>query len=309
MALTINQIMAASFADVVAEKRKPANQWAESALMKHLDKLGAIKKVDLGQTIEATLDYRRNAGAQVLATDMAPTSTTKTEVLTAASYAIASVSVPIVWSKQDEASNGTRAQKVDLVDSLINNALDSHDDLFEQTLFTTSNGLLGFNSLITEDGTGSPGGIDASVETWWKNKFSEYTDSTDIVADMTTVWNACTKGSGSQFMPKLLVSDAATQAVFEGTQQTHQRYIDTDDLKAGFRTIAFKTAMYVFSPYGGDSIFFLNPKCYEIRVSKQFYRALGDLINLESAEGYKRSVYTAGNVAVSNRSRLGVCFT
>jgi hypothetical protein len=305
---TINQILSASYPHVVAEKRKPTNQFSDSALMRELDRQGAIVKVDLGATIEATLDYRRNPGAQVLATDLTPTSTTKTEVLTAASYSPASVSVPIVWSKQDEATNGTKAQKVDLVDSLINNALDSHDDLFEQTLFTGSNGLIGFDTLITNDGTGTIGGIVAGTDTWWKNKFDQRTGSSDMVASMTEVWNLCTKGSGSQMMPKILVSDAATQAIFEGTQQSNQRYIDTDDLKAGFKTLAFKTARYVFSPYGSTKVIFLNPKVYQIRVSKAFYRALGELIPLESAEGYKRSVYTAGQVVTTARNRLGVSF-
>jgi hypothetical protein len=309
MALSISQILAASYPAVVAEKRRPANQWSESALMRELERQGAIKRVNLGSTIEATLDYRRNAGAQVLSSDLAPTSTNKTEVLTAASYSIASVSVPMVWSKEDEAKTPTENEKVAFVDSLIENALASHDDLLEQTLFTTSNGLLGFSSLITETGVGSPGGIDASVETWWKNKFAEYTDDTDIEAVMTSVWNACTKGSGSQLTPKILVSDAATQAVFEGTQQALQRFVNTDELNAGFKVLAFKTARYVFSQYGTDSIFYLNPKSYQIRASKQYFRFKEKETPLENAEGYKTSVYSALQAISDNRSRLGVAFT
>lgn len=309
MSLSISQILAASYPAVVAEKRRPASQWSESALLSALDKLGAIKRVDLGATIECPLDYRRNAGAQVLATDLTPTSTTKTDVMTAASYGIASISVPIVWSKEDEAKTPTRNSKVDFVDSLINNALDSHDDLLEQTLFVGSNGLLGFDTLITETGTGSPGGIDASVETWWKNKFDSYVDDTDIEAAMTEVWNNCAKGTGSGLTPKLLVSDAATQALFESSQQAQQRYVDSQDLKAGFKTLAFKTASFVFSQYGTSSIYFLNPKSYQIRVSRQYFRQKGKERELENAEGYKTSVYSALQAVTDNRSRLGVAFT
>lgn len=306
MSLTISQILSASYPAVVAEKRRPTNQWSESALMRELERQGAIKRVSLGSTIEATLDYRRNAGAQVLASDLAPTSTNKTDVLTAASYSIASVSVPIVWSKEDEAKTPTENEKIAFVESLIENALASHDDLLEQTLFTTSNGLLGFNSLITDDGTGSPGGIDASVEVWWKNKFATYTGASDIEAKMTSVWNACTKGSGSQLTPKICVSDAATQATFEGTQQANQRYVDTDELNAGFKVLAFKTARYVFSQYGGTRQFFLNPQSYQIRASKQYFRFKDKETPLENAEGYKTSCYSALQVITNNRSRLGV---
>lgn len=308
MALSISQILAASYEAVANEKKKPANQWAESALLRELERQGAIKRVNFGPTIECTLDYRRNAGAAVLSTDLQPMSLTKTEVLTAASYAIASVSVPIVWSKEDEAKNPTENQKVDLVDSLINNALESHDDLLEETLFTGSNGLIGFDTMITSAGTGTIGGIDASSETWWANQFDQYTDETDIESSMTSVWNACAKGSGSTMVPRILVSDGDTQALFEGTQQGQQRYVDTDELKAGFKILAFKTARYVFSQYGNTSIRFINPKNYQLRVSKQFFRAKGKEQEIDNANGSRVFVYSAVQAVTDNRSRLGVAY-
>jgi len=298
---SISQLLAASYPAVIA--KKPANQWAESALLRELERQGAIKRTPLGSTIDATLDYRANPGAQVLATDLAPTSTTKTDVLSAASYAPAAVSVPIVWSKQDEAMNDD--QKVDLVASLIDNAIESHDDLIEQCLFTGQNGLIGFDTLITDDGTGTIGGINAGTDVFWKNRQAQYTNSTDIEAKMTSVWNLCTKGSGSPMTPKLLVSDAATQATFEGTQQGLQRYVNTTDLNAGFVVLAFKSARYVFSQYGGTRIFFTNPKNYQIRVSKSMFRFKDKETPLENSEGYKTSVFSVLQVVTDNRSRLG----
>ena len=302
---SISQLFAASFPAIVADRNRAANQWSESALMRELQRQGAIQKVDFGATIEATLDYRRNPGTQVLATDLTPTSLTKTDVLSAASYSIASVSAPIVWSKQDEASNSTEAQKVDLVDSLINNALDSHDDILEATLFTGVNGLIGFDTLITDAGTGIIGGIDSSTDVWWKNQQATYTGASDIVAKMIAVWNLCTKGSGSPLTPRILVSNAATQATFEGTQVANQRFVDTTDLAAGFVTLAFKSARYVFSQYGGTRIFMLNPKSYRLLCSRQFFRQKDREQPLENAEGYKTSVYSALQVVTNNRSRLG----
>lgn len=308
MALTISQIVASSYAAV--EKKKAENQWAESALLRELQRQGFIKKVNLGATIDETLDYRRNAGAVVHTTDLQGLSLSKTEVLTAASYSIASVSVPMVWSKEDEAKNSTENQKIDFADAIMNNALESHDDLLEETLFTTASGLLGLNDLITEAGTGTVGGIDASIETWWKNKFDQYVDETDIESSMTGVWNACAKGSGSTKVPRILVSDGNTQAVFEGTQQPMQRYVDSEDLKAGFRTIAFKTARYIFSQKAtpADSIYFLNDS-YTVKGSKQFFRAKGKEQELDNAQGTRVFIYSALQVTVKNRSRLGVCFT
>ncbi len=302
---TISQLLAASYPAVIS--KKPANQWAESALLKALEAAGAVKRIAMGSTIEATLDYRANPGAQVLATDMTPTSTTKTEVLTAASYDPAQISVPIVWSKADEAKNDD--DKIQLVSSLIDNALESHDDLIEQNLFTGTNGFIGFDTLITNDGTGTIGGIVAGTDVMWKNEFATYVDDTDIEATMTTVWNACTKGTGSSMTPKILVSGSATQATFESTQQSQQRYANTSELNAGFTSLAFKSSRYVFSPYGGTSIYFLNPKNFTLRVSKSMYRFKDKEVKLANAEAYATSVFSVLQAITDNRSRLGVAHT
>jgi hypothetical protein len=85
MALTIGQIVAASYPAVLNAMRKAANQWVESAFLRELERQNAVERASLGATIEKTLDYQRNPGAAFLATDLQPTSMSKTEVLTAAS--------------------------------------------------------------------------------------------------------------------------------------------------------------------------------------------------------------------------------
>lgn len=309
MPLAVSQILASSYAAVANEKRKPANQWAESALLREMERTGAVKRVNYGPTLEETLDYRRNAGAAVLSTELQAMSLSKTEVLTAASFGIGSISVPIVWTKEDEAKNPTENQKIDLVDSLISNALDSHDDLLEETLFTGVNGVVGLDTLIHNSGTGTIGGIDASTETWWKNQFDTYVDETDIEATFTSVWNGCAKGSGSASVPKLLVSDGDTQAVFEGSQQGQQRYIDSEDWKVGAKTLAFKTSRYIFSQYGSTRVLFLNPKSAYLKVSRQFFRAKGKEQELDGANGTRVFIYSAVQLVTNNRSRLGVAHT
>nr|ALS91302.1 MetaGeneMark_Unknown Function [uncultured bacterium] len=303
---SISQILAASYPAVIA--KRPANQWAESAVLRSLEKLGAIKRTNMGETIEVPLDYQANPGTQELATDMAPTSTSKTEVLTAASYAVGSISVPIVWSKEDEAKN--EEQKVELVGSLIDNALESHDDQVETLLFTTGNRVIGLDTLVTEDGTGTIGGIVAGTDIFWKNKFKDYTDASALLADLTSVFNACSKGSGSPQMPKLIVTSADSHAVYEGKLQANQRYIDAKDAQGGFISLAFKTANMVFSQrYTSDSYFFLNPKNFQVRVSKKMWRYKDREAKLPNAEAYGTSLFSVLQVVTDNRSRLGVAFT
>ena len=307
MALTIGQIVAVSYPEVLAEMRKAANQWAENAFLRELERQGAVVRRSLGATIEAPLDYQANPGAEFLATDLQPTSMAKTEVLTAAGYDIAEISVPIVWSKKDEVQNPTQNQKIALVKQLLENGINSHDNLIERYIFQTStNGFLGFGTHITSAGTGSDGGIDSGTNTWWRNQTATYVDDTDIEAAFTTVYNAAAKGSGATLIPTGMVSDGATQAIFEGTQQANQRWVDTQDLKAGFKTLGFKTCRYVFSQFGTSSVYFWNPKNFQVVVSKEYFRDRGDTQEIPNANGYVTKIYSALQSVTTNRSRLGV---
>lgn len=309
MALTIADIAAASYPAVVNARDKAANQWAESAFLRELQKQGGLKRVDFGPTIEVTLDYVRNSGAAILATPFTSTSTSATAVIGAASYAVAEVSVPVNWSKADDAKNPSQNQKIDYVTALLDNAMASHDDILEATLFATSNGLVGFSDMITEDGTGTIGGIVSGTDTMWKNKFDEWTDDSDIEAVFTSVWNLCAKGSGSGLAPTLIVSGADTQAIYESTLQTNQRFIDSSEANGGFKVLAFKNARYVFSKAGGESAYFLNPKSYQVLASRSHFRMKGDTQEHYNANAYNFKIYSAVQAITNNRSRLGVAFS
>jgi hypothetical protein len=107
-------------------------------------------------------------------------------------------------------------------------------------------------------------------------------------------------------MPTLIVSDGATQALFESTQQAQQRYVDEEELKAGFKILAFKTSRYVFSQYGSTSLFFMSKKAFGCRFAKEFFRSRGETQELPNAPGYRTTVYSAGQFTTNNKSRGGV---
>lgn len=309
MALTIEQLAAVSFPAVLAEMRNQ-NQWAENAALRELERQGAIKRVSLGATIEATLDYRPNPDSAVLANDQDVAALVKTEIVTAASYDIAQISVPVTWTKGDEAKNPTENQKISLVKQILENGVNSHDDLVEQCIFTTSTAggteLTGLADLISTAGTGTVGGIDASVETWWRNQADTYVDASDIEAGMTSIWNACIKGSGSSLQPSLLLGGSDPFNTYEAQLQTMQRFVDSSEANGGYTKLAFKTAPCVFSQYGASKIYFLNPKNYQIVVSKQYFRDKGDTQTVPGQNAFYFLIYSALQAIVNNRSRLGV---
>lgn len=308
MALTIGQMASISYPAVINESNKPANQWAESAFLRELERQGGVKRKSLGETIEMQLDFVANQSTTMLDTDMQPTSLSKTEVLGTASYTVASLSTSVIWSKEDDAKNPSENQKIDFVGALLSNANQSHEDKIEYSLFQTLTGrFLGLKTVVADSGQGSCGGINAATETMWRNPTASYLDdASDIEAQMTSIHNTATKGSGSPSTPKLIVSGAAAQALFESTQQALQRYVDSKELNAGFKILAFKDARYVFSQYGGTNIYFLNTKSAPLVVSAQYYKQKGEQSELDTTNAFVFKIFSALQFATNNRSRLGV---
>jgi hypothetical protein len=312
MTPTITQILASSYASVQNDRNLPANQWAESAFLNELERQGMIERADLGPTIERTLDWRANTTMAVIgASDLATTSlATATDVITAASYNPAQVAGWVIWPKALDMKNPTVNQKIDVVKGLIANAFASHDDVLERTLFVTSSAggdeLQGLDNLIATDGLGTVGGINASTDAFWRNKVDGFTSGLDLEAGMESLWNRTEKGTGSQFKPTLIVSDGQAQALFASTQQTQQRF-EGQDLKASFTTILFKTARSVYSKEApAGKFYFIGNKSYRVFVSRDYYRAKGETMEIQGGTGYTFQVYTGIQATTSNRSRIGV---
>lgn len=311
MALTIDQISAASYPAVLAEMRKPANQWNQNAALDVLQSMGFIQREAFGNNIEVPLDYRVNPDTMVLASQQDAASLIKTEVLTSAVYDIAEASVQVAWTKHDEACNPEPTQKVSLVRARLENAINSHDDLLEQRIFTSSTAggieVNGLNDLLATAGTGTVGGIDSGTETWWRNQTDTYTDGSDLEASMVDVFNACSKGTGGA-QPKVLISGAATIGLFESQLLTVQNFNNTTDADRGFKTMSFHGAKFIYSQKGGTSIYFLNPKNYQLVVSKQYFRDKGSTYDIPGQNAFYFLIYSALQFITNNRSRLGVLY-
>lgn len=310
MAISISQLLTASYAAVA--NSTPENQWAESAFMRELERQGGIKRVPGGPTIEVPLDFIQNPDLDFLATDFTPVGMDKTEVLTAASYTPAQLSVPVKWSKGDEAKNPETNQKVALVKSLLENGMTSHDEGIEAALFAAAatDGFLSLPAVLATSGQGVVGGIDSAVETWWRHPTVTYNvNFSDIESLLTSAYNQAAKGSGSKLAPTLLIGSSDAISGFEGTQQSLQRFVDTDEAKAGFKLLAFKTARFVYSQYAPttlDQVWGLNPKSLYLQVFKNAYRQKGDVMEIPSANGYVMKIYSALQLVVANKSRLFV---
>ena len=291
--------------------RKPANQWAENAALKVLEKMGFIKRINFGENIEVPLDYRANPDIAVLVNDQDEHALLKTEVITSAVYEIAQISEPVTWTKGDDAKNPSETQKVDFVKHLLENGINSHDDLLEQHIFTASTAggteVNGLDTLVPTSGQGTVGGIDASVETFWRNQADTYlADGSDIEAVFTELFNEASKGSGSSMGPKLLLSGSDPHVLYESQLQTLQRYSSGEVGDGGFKALKFKGVDYIFSQYGGSNVYFVNPKNFQLVVSKEYFRDKGATTPVQGQNTFYFLIYSALQMVTNNKSRLAV---
>ena len=314
MAIPFEQLVAATYDDVVNEKNKAADQWSDSSFLKSLEKLGGVKRVPGGATLQLTLDYKANPAADFLALDTTSTSTSKTEVLTAASYSMVPLVVPTNWSFFDEAVNSEKNQKVDLVSSIVDNALATHDQAIEEAFFAATGGTDGFITLVdlySEDGTGTVGTIVSSTETWWKSQFKDWGTDTGatLLADYTTLYNSCAKGSGGK-KPNVIVGSAVMQASYEAALVANQRYVNVDKASGGFTELQFKNIPYLFtSEYTSDSAWMFNTadtKLYVVMSAWRQRRKVQDHVNAAMSN---MKIFSVCQIATKNRSRGGVLFT
>ena len=310
MANNLTQLVASTYDSVVAERSKPSNQWSENAVLNFLEKKGGVKKVAGGATLELTLDFQANSAADFLATDSTTTGTSKTTVLDGATYSFVPLVVPVNWTFTDEALNMDPNRKVDLVASIVDNAIESHDDAIETALFAASatDGFESFLTLMTEDGTGTVGSIVAGTETWWKNQFKDYGDNSTLLADFRTLASACAKGTGGS-EPNVIACGATEYGVYEGKLIANQRY--AGQVGAGsFTALKFGNADLVFSQAAtNDSYFFMNTKHIKLYVVRSAWRSRRDPVEHINAAMTNMKLFSVLQLATDNRSRLGVAWT
>lgn len=314
MAVPFNQLVATTFDDVVNERKKAADQWSDSSFLKTLEKLGGVKRVPGGATLQLTLDYIANAAVDFLATDVTPTSTTKTSVLTAASYPYIPLVSPMNWTLYDEALNSDPNQKVDLVQAIVDNGLTSHDQAVEMALgaATATDGFLSLPVLYPHDGAGVVGTIDSGVEVWWKGKFKDYGTDTGntLLGDYATLYNSIKKGSLGR-APNVLVGSAREQAIFEAALVNMQRFVDVGNkMSASAETLAFKNIPWIFSmAFTTRDVFMFNTNDTQLFVVSSAWRSRREAIEHVNAAMMNMKIFSVLQFATRNRSRGGVLFT
>ena len=113
---------------------------------------------------------------------------------------------------------------------------------------TVAKSFVGLKGFITDDGTGTVGGINATTWPFWKNQFQSIARATGLQypalkAGLNALWMKLIRGTEH---PDLVVADAEVYATYESGLQENQRYADARLGALGFETLKYKSAALVF---------------------------------------------------------------
>lgn len=279
---------------------------------------GSIISIDGGISIAIPImyaengSYKRYSGAEQL-------NTSSNEVFSVFQYQPKQVAINIQATGREIHQNMGRSQVRDLVKSRVMNAKVTFENQFNIDLLSAgalANQIGGLQLLISDDGTGTVGGVSRSSFSFAKNQFYRattdggaamsasnlitYMDSLDVLLQS---WRAKTK---------VILSDNVSFKYYEATVHPLQRLNQEKGAlgKLGFRTYQYKNAEVVFeaavSGMPTATQYWLDPEVLELR-----YYAGRNLTRLPKRESFNQDAsieYLAwmGNLTAKNFRRLGV---
>lgn len=308
-----------SFTNIVTttwENRKKEladNLSLSNVLWAELNRKGRIRPVSGGTKIVEPLMHggptaQSYSGAETL-------STSDADMFTAAEYAWKQYAASATMTGLEKAQNSGPEQFLDLVESkmmateasLINTL---NADAY---LVGTANGgktLGGLALLVSDDGTGTVGGIVSGTYTFWKNSFynGDTTTAANVQTQINTLWASCQRGAGQSERPDIGLLGSTFWGFYMASLQTLQRFVDSKTAAMGFQATNYLgTDMYLDNTCPvATSAFLLNTKYLSLRPHRDFN--LKALPNRLSGNQDVETTFLVwyGNMTCSNRARQGV---
>ena len=215
----------------------------------------------------------------------------------------------VVYGAQIKMNADSKFRKHKLVDSIIRNAESSMVNAIGAGLFNTadSDGIDGLPLLITDDGTGTVGGISTEDYPKWKNQFENLdADPTaaDLLAGMGRLYRKCTRGKSA---PDLIVTNPDLYTLFESGLTQLQRFTNPKLADAGFEALKFHGADVIFDENcPANRMYFLNTEAIAFNFHKEDMFKVGEREKLFGQEKYTWPITSMCNFSVRSRRDLGV---
>ena len=306
---TVNQLVATTinnyhktFADNVS------NSNAITALLRKGDR---VRIVDGGKAISCPLTYAEETFAWYAGTELL--SRAVKETISEADYEPANAVASVTLSGPDMAKNRGRERILNLLEGKLENAEATMKNNITKAVYSdgsVAKSFAGLAAMITNDGTGIVGGINATTWPFWKNQFQSIARATGLQypalkAGLNALWLKLVRGTEK---PDLLVADAEIYATFESGLQENQRYADADLGKLGFETLKYKTAAMVFDGAATGLVggYMINTKYMKFEIySGRNFETLDLPDQSPDMDAITRHLAFMGALTLSNRSMQG----
>lgn len=239
------------------------------------------------------------------------------DVLSSAKFDWSQVALHVTASGRELRMNNSEERMINLVKARTDVAFATAANNMSVDLYSDgalSNQIGGLAHVITSDGTGTVGGINASTYTFWKNKFKEIAAGggttvtyANLRAAMNDLWLATNRGNDK---PDLIVASHDLYSIYEGGLQDLQRYGDAKLGALGFEALKYKSASVIFDDntnFGttAELMYFLNTKYLYLMEHPDARWTEDDEKVPVNQDAVVIPIYWMGQVCCSNRSLQG----
>jgi hypothetical protein len=291
-----------------------------NALLRYLKKGGRIDTEDGGLTLTYPIEYAENStyqrysGFDVL-------NTQQSDVFSAVEFQWKQIALNVVASGRELRINSGDSAIIKLAKARLTNAMNTYQNNFTTDLYSSgalTNQIGGLQHLVSDDGTGTVGGIVAGTYTWWKNTFQSaaaplqgggavtVSDTTIENDMMLPLWMRLTRGSDS---PKVIIMSDDYYRMFEKSQVSFKQYVNINDAEAGMQNLKYKTATCFFEGNGIISsahAYFLNTDYIKLVAHSDANLTVQDQVSPYNQDGVIIPILWMGNMVVTNRALQGV---
>jgi len=305
----------ASFTDIITTTLQGYSGEIADNITKNnalLNEMNKRKNIDFatGRSIVQELDYQENStvkwysGYEIL-------DTSASDTLTAAEYAYKQLSGSVVLSGLEQIQNSGKEAIHSLVKSRIRNLERSLQNAVGAGLFATGTGnsgkeIGGLRLLVADAGAGTVGGIDASANAFWANKYDSTSalSTTNVLSKYNSMFMSLVRGTDK---PNMIVADLLHYKIFWNALQANQRFIDTDKANSGFTALSFNETPFLYDANcPANHTYFLNTDFLFFRPAKdRNFVPLAEKASINQDAIVVPMVW-AGNMTCSNRSLQGV---
>ena len=286
-----------------------------------LERLGVkgTRKEDGGLSIVAPLDYAANgtyqrySGYDVL-------NIGASDVISAAEFQWRQIAINVVASGLELRTNSGDSRIINLVKSRMKNAIRTFKNNFSADVYgdgTLPNQIGGLQSIVSDTGAGTVGGIDSSVWAFWKSLVQSAAaplqgggaitvSASTIESLMLPLWLALVRGDDH---PDLIVADNNWFSFYEQSQTSLKRYTGDQKAQGGFVSLKYKTADVIFDGGSGipaNRMYFLNTDYLDLVVHKDADLAIMDEMKPYNQDAAVIPILWMGNMVCSNRSLQAV---